>query len=79
MVMNATQALVTSPPQDMEAIVSEALEAVMARFPRERRAEALRALRQELEQCLTEASSEEDPVAGMGLRARLAAAIARAN
>ncbi len=74
----AAQACPTLPAQALERIVVEAMEDVLGRFPREHRAAALRALRRELEQCLAETPSGDAPVIEMGLRARLAAAIAGA-
>jgi len=55
-----------------EAIVAEALERVMSFHPKEARAGVLRRLREELAQCLAEATATDTSPEAADLRVRLA-------
>jgi hypothetical protein len=60
----------------LEHAVTEALDRILSRMPSERRADALRSLRAELERCLSEAPITGAPMDAIRMRARFSAAMA---
>ncbi|MCR0981473.1 hypothetical protein [Roseomonas populi] len=59
---------------DLDAIIGQVLDRMLADTPPERRDEILARLRAQLSECLAEAPIEGEPVDAIAVRARLAAA-----